>query len=115
MSIGLVDSIDEIVETVSDWAVDIIKDALTALNPSGRPYGFVDQPIEEQLNDYILIKSNDQAWLAFIQNKSQEIIQRLTEAGLPEDELAAIHPFDIASRYAIAYSAYMEDELRKRS
>lgn len=110
-----VEELEGVIEGVSNWAVDIIQKAVEALNPSGKPFQFEEQPIEKQIEDYILIRGNPEAWLSFIQSRSDEMVKRLEEAGVPPNEIASVHPFDIASKYAIAYSVFMEDELRKRA
>lgn len=112
---SLPEQFEEVKDIVSDWAVDIIQEVVRALIPDGRPFGFEEQDMEEQLNEYIMFRGNEDAWIGFIQDKSMLIQQKLTDAGVSPDLIASVHPFDIAAKYAVSYSAYMETELSKRS
>lgn len=114
-NVGFLEQSEEVIDQVSDWAVEMIKEVTQALNPSGKPYDHEEQDVEEQIAEYIPIRGNPESWLNFIDEKAQQIIQRLHEAGVPEDAIISVHPYDIAAKYAINYSAYMEEEIRKRS
>lgn len=106
---------EDVQEIVSNWAVDVIQEIVHALIPDDRPFGFQEQSIEEQINEYILLRSNPNAWLEYIQTNAQLIEQKLQEASVPPDLIASVHPFDISVKFSLAYSAYMEDQLRARS
>lgn len=112
---GFLEQSDEVIEEVSQWAVDMIKEVADALNPSGKPFGHVEDDIEDQIIEYIPLRGNQEAWLSFIDEKAQQITKRLQDAGVGNDAILSVHPYDIAAKYAINYSAYMEEEIRKRS
>lgn len=110
-----ISELEEITEEVSDWAVDIIQDVVKALMPDGKPWGYVALSDEDQIQNYLALRGQPEAWIRFIGEQAAEITNKLTDAGLPPDKIAEAHPFDIASKFAIAYSSEMERELRKRS
>lgn len=106
---------EEVIETVANWGVEAIQDVVKALSPNGRPFMFEEQTEEEQLREYFSIQGNPEAWSIWIGDHAGEIISKLQESGLSPDQIASVHPVDIATKYAIQYSAEMEDILMKRA
>ena len=102
-------------EIVSDWAVKVIGKAVDALMPDGRPWGMVKQTVDEQLQDYLQLRGSPEAWDSLRLEQSVAIAQKLTESGLDESDVLSLHPFDMATKFALAMSVRMEDELRKRA
>lgn len=113
MTTTYVDTLEMVTEHVSDWGVKIVNKVLDVLMPDGRPYGFKQDSVEEQLATYMQLRGNTEAWMEYILEKAQDIEKRLADAALPPDEIAAVHPWDIAQKLAIEYSVRMETELAK--
>lgn len=102
-------------EKVSDWAVDLIMDIYNLLCPDGRPYNWVEQDMDEQLNEYQLVRGDPQAWAKKILDDATAISQKLLDSGLRDDQIVSVHPFDIAQKFALEYSINMEKEIAKRA
>lgn len=115
MKDGFIPELDTIAEMVSDWAVDNILRAYNVLTPDGRPFGYVERSMSDRLQDYIALKGNPQAWMQYISESTQSIMEKLSDNGLDASTIASVHPWDIACRYALEYSGEMEDELRSRA
>lgn len=111
----IIKDLEEAVDVVSDWAVKVILEVTNVLSPDGRPFGYVEQTDEEQLNDYFLLRGNSQAWAEKIGGIAGDITKKLTDSQVPEDDILSIHPMDIAQKWAINYSTEMEAKLEKNS
>jgi hypothetical protein len=111
---SFVSGIENIVDVVADWAVDAIEQVVNILAPDGRPFGYEPVDEEDQIENYLQLKGNPQAWTAFINERATKISQDLQTNGLQEDDILSVHPFDIAARYAMNYAAAMEAKLGKK-
>lgn len=107
--------LEDVVEEVSDWASSLVNEVTTALMPDGRPFQMPEASIDEQLSDYVQLRGNPQAWIEWIGTQAGTITTKLQDAGISSDDIASVHPFDIAAKFAIHYSAEMETQLRKQT
>jgi len=103
-----IDEIEEITGEVSDWGVVYINTIMDALAPDGRPFGMDELTEEEQVSDYLDIRNDIEAWKTWINERAFNIIQRLTSAGIVDEKIFAVKPYDIAERMALGYSVRME-------
>lgn len=113
-----IDELEDIIDTVSDWCVDVVNQAVSTLAPDGRPFMTETKSESEQLQLYMsFINSPDpQAMLAsYIVAKASEIANKLAASNISPDKILSVHPYDIAARHVIIWSAKMEDLLRKRN
>lgn len=108
-----IDTLEQVIETVSDYAVQAVVDVTAALAPDGRGFGQVPETEEAQIEAYMKLRGDPMAWGDFIFSAAQEIEQKLAESAVSPDLIASVHPFDIAQKYAIQYSADMEKKLSK--
>ena len=106
-----IDELEEVVEIVSDWAVKVVEDTVGTLSTDGRPLGFQPRTTEEQILEYNKLRCNPASWYQYIDGKAKELIDKLIQSGVPQSEIAAIQPYDIAIAYIVSWSAEMEDEL----
>lgn len=110
-----ISELEALEERVSDWAVDLIMNIYNLLCPDGRPYHWVEQDMDEQLNEYQLVRGDPQAWAKKILDDAAAISQKLLDSGLRDDQIVFVHPFDIAQKFALEYSINMEKEIAKRA
>ena len=96
-----IDDLEEVVDIVADWGVDIILDAIGKLTTNGRAFGSVDKPEELQLEDHMKKHGNPQAYVASIDKRARDLINQLMEDGIPPEDIASIHPYDISIKYEI--------------
>lgn len=108
-----IDQLEKIIEVVSDWAVETVIQVTDVIAPDGRGLFKEPQTDEEMIADYLQLRGDSLAWGTYIMDAAQAIEQKLLESGLPPDEVVAVHPFDIAQKYALMYSADMEERLSK--
>ena len=108
---SFVDEMEEIVDIVSDWGVETIMKAIEDLG--NRPFDSVELSVEQQLEDYLKLRGNPQAWSTYIDGKATELITQLQADCVPGDDIVSIHPHDIAIKYAIDWSSRMEMEIAK--
>lgn len=110
-----IDDIERVEEMVVDWAVGVILDVTDLLMPDGRPYGMTLQPDELQIANYLELQGNSEAWIVWLSTQIEGITQKLTESGLPQDEIVSVHPFNPAVVFALNYSAHMEELIGKKN
>lgn len=108
-----IDLLESVIDIVSDAAVKQIESVTTALAPDGRGFGLTFQTDDEMIADYMQLRGNPQAWGDYIFSAVQQIEQKLSESALDPQAIASVHPFDIAQKAAIQYSAEMEGKLKK--
>lgn len=108
-----IDWLEELIEIVSDNAVATITDVLAVVAPDGRGLFMDAQTDEDQLEVYMGLRGDPLAWGQYIMDGAMEMEQKLLEAGVPPDEISAVHPFDVVQKFAIQYSAEMEGKLAK--
>ncbi len=108
MPSSFIDEIEVIVEEVSTWGAEYVSTIIEALAPDGRPFGMEELTEEEQVDDYLQIRSSTEAWTKWVNDRTLNIIQRLTIAGVSDEQIFTVKPFDIAEQMALAYSVRME-------
>lgn len=109
-----VDQLERVTDEVSDWAVGIIQRVYETLAPDNRGWDEVLQSEEDQLNDYIMLRGNPEAWGQYLYELAEDISTKLMDAGLPSDDIASVHPWDLAQKFALDYSVRMEKLLDKK-
>ena len=114
MTNSYISNLETVVEEVSDWAVDLVDHVIDALSPNGRPFAMELLSDEEKLGRYMQIRGNFDAWQAFISKRAEEIAFQLADAGVSQEDIAAIKPLDLAIAYCIDYSADMEKLVTER-
>lgn len=105
---SFIDLLEETVDVVSDWAVDVISKVSKSLSPDGRPFNEVKKTKSEILTEYMQIRGNPEAWVQWVDSKVLEIMTYLTSEGVDQEVLVGVHPYSIALSYAVDYSARME-------
>ncbi len=103
-----IDMIEDISREVSDWGVEYIQTVVKALSPDGRPFGMEELDEEEQVGQYLELRGSTEAWTTWINDRSLNIVERLTFAGVSDEQIFTVKPFDIAEQMALAYSVRME-------
>jgi hypothetical protein len=105
--------IDELENDATEVAHRLVKlrdTILDALAPDGRGFQEAKATEREQVQEYVtLLRGNPAAWEGWIMTRATQISAAL--GGLPPDVVAEVHPWDIAQRYALDYSAHMEKAL----
>ena len=113
MTTTTIEQMENVVDIVSDLAVEAILVVTKALSPDGRPFMMQELTEEEQLMEYITLKSGGRkAFLKAIQEDATIIVTKLEEAGVEPDLIKSAHPFDIAVSNMIQHSALMEEKMR---
>ena len=109
MSTSFVEQMEEVIEEVSLWAVDIIEEAIATLTNGDSLFDSVELTTAEQVEEYVThMRGDPQKWYNWIEQTAQKMIQQLISANIPEDKIAEIHPYDIAVNMAIKHSHDME-------
>lgn len=108
MSRTFIDQLDDVVEVVSDFGVQIVTRALDLLAPDGRPFGYEPGTPEMQIQEYMPLRGNAEAWGQWIMDNAQVIVEKMQENSLSPSDIESIHPYDIAQKAAIGYSVRME-------
>jgi len=111
MTKTFIDELEDIVDIVADWCAEVVNDTVAKLSTNGRPFMMSEKDPQQQLAEYmILINSPDpqMAFVNYIDGKARDIIARLMASNIPENEIVSIHPYDIAARHVIIWSAEME-------
>ena len=106
-----IEDMEKIVESVSDWGVEVVVNAVEQLTTDGRPFGAVVMPPEVQMEEYMKMRGNPEAFAKYIDSKARDLITQLIEDGLAEEDIASVHPYNIAIQFAIDWSAQMEKKI----
>lgn len=106
-----IDEVEILVDILTEWSEDYIDQLLEGLAPDGRPFGTHAQTKEEQLEEYQTIKGSPDRWWQYVDGMAKALMEKLQANGLSPDQIAAVHPYDIAFKRAIAYSVEMEDAI----
>ena len=106
-----IEDMEALVDIVSDWGVDVVLDSVAQLTKDGRPFGAELRSSEIQMEDYMKLRGNPEAFAKHIDSKARDLITQLTEEGIAEEDIASIHPYDIAIKFAIDWSYDMEKKL----
>lgn len=114
MSYTFVDELESIVNEVSTWMAEQVDRVISTLSPDGRPFGMDKLTVDEQLDEYRKIRNSPEAWAMWINNKTTEIQNELTQQGVSIEAIGVINPQQLAISYATVYSQQMEKELAKR-
>jgi len=109
-----VDEVENVVDEVSAWGLEVIDHVIKTLAPDGRGYGQTVVNIEEQLVEYRKLRNDPDAWVAWVQAKAIEIQNTLVNSGVGVDTISALDLTDIATAMMLDYSSKMEEELAKR-
>ena len=109
---SFVTDIEEVVEELSDWAVETVLEILDSITPDGKPFFKEPISVAEQLEEYMAIRGNPEAWTKWMAEQAVTIILELQDSAVPPDMILSVHPVDISQKAAIAWSAEMEDKLQ---
>ena len=110
---SFVDRMEELVDIIADWGVQVILESIQDLTTDGRPFGMPKKTPQEQINTYMQVRDDPQKCFNYIDGKARELINQLINSGVPETDIAAIHPYDIVISYALTWSAEMEALIAK--
>ena len=113
MTTSLVQDVDQIIDEVAQWAIDIIMEAIDKFTLKSGPFGFVKLTPEEQLVEYSNYRGNAQAWYSRIESTAQGLIGQLKTAGIPEDQIATLAPYNIAFLVTAKYDMDMRELMEK--
>lgn len=109
-----IDSLEEAVDEVAEWAANYVEEVVDTLAPDGRAFGMKKLSKEEELKLYVQdLRGNEEAWAEWIRDRVEKVKEMLAKSGLDEDAILQAHPYDIVQRNAIAYSSRMEGEITK--
>ena len=110
--VTFVDEIETIAEEVARSVAATVEGLTNTLAPDGRQFGKRKASEEERIRTYAeTLHMNPQGQLDFIRGIVQKILGYLK--GAPADVIAQVHPYDIAIKRLIQYSAEMEPKLQE--
>lgn len=113
---SLPDETEALLDDVSQKVADEMEAILEVLMPDGRPFGMVQKSLDEQVNDYVSQGYHDN--VAACENKIRmtalQIIQMLSQYGVPPEQIATLRPYAIAEAAILEWSAKMERLLKER-
>lgn len=111
---GWVPKVEQAATEIAKWYVALVDEAVSALMPSGRPYGMEKLTEQEEVDLYVRnLRGQTDKWAAWMMERVGTITGRLQ--GMPPEVVATIHPFDIVRNAAIVYSDIIEKKLSKLS
>jgi|CXWK01.1.fsa_nt_gi hypothetical protein len=110
---SFVQNVEEAIEELSDWVVQTVNDIINEIMPDGRPFFQEPKTKLEQLEEYMQIRGNPEAWTKWMAEQTGVIIMELQDSAVSPDLILSVHPVDIAQKTAITWSAEMEEELLK--
>jgi len=105
--------VEQVIDELSDWAVETILEIIDALMPDGKPFFREPMTPEEQLDEYYSIRGNPEAWTKWVAEQAGAIIMELQDSGVNPEAIISVHPVDIAQKAAVQWSADMEDMIGK--
>lgn len=117
MTTSFVARAEGLAHDVAVEAARTVNQIVDMLMPDGRPFGQEKMSLEAQVADYIETGWRDDPMVAskWMTEKATIVIpDMLKKFGLTPQQIAAVHPWDIAISAAIAKSAKMEKEILKR-
>lgn len=110
---SFVTDVEDVIEELSDWVVETVMEIVDAIMPDGKPF-FKELPtLDEQIQEYMTLRGNPEAWTKWMAEQTVFIVTELQDSAVPPDMILSVHPVDIAQKAAIAWSAEMEDALRR--
>ena len=114
MPSSFVSDAEQVADEIADWVSAVVDDIVQYLSPGGRPFGEQKLTPAMELEQYLEMRGDPDAWVQFIDMHAQHIIQRISGEGVNPEIVVSLHPYDIAVNYAINYSAKMEAMYRKK-
>ena len=115
MAKSLVDDLQDVIDEVADWSIKAILGAIDQFTLNSAPFDHVEKPREVQIDEYLAIRGNAQAWYSRLEDTAQTLIGQLKEMGLPEGEIAKLSPYTIAFKVQAKYHLDMEKMLNAAS
>lgn len=112
---SFVKAIEEVIDELSDWAVETVLKLLDEIMPDGKPFFKEPMTIEEELEEYYGVRGDPEAWTKWMAQQTVDIILELQDSAVPPDMILSVHPADIAQKTAVEWSANMEQEIEKRN
>lgn len=109
-----VDEVESVAKDVARSLYDEIVATVESLAPDGRGLFQELKSMDEQLEEYRIIRNDLAAWTLWAQNKATEIAGKLQVGGVGEETIQAIDPIRIAVAYMLDYSSKMEEQLENR-
>lgn len=114
MAKTFIDTLEEVTEEVAQWASQTINQVTEIISPDGRPYMSRLLSEEEQVEQYLNLRGDPQAWSQWLGERELEIIQELLQGGMNEAEISLVSPQQLAASIALQYSASMEKLINRR-
>lgn len=115
MTNTFIDDLEEVVEAAAQWAVEQVDIIVDVLAPDGRAFGTKKLTPEEKIAQYLQLRGNATAWAAWVDDRASTIVQELLMGGVSAEDIQAIKPLDIATAFAIQYSASMEKLIKEQT
>ncbi len=112
MTETFIDEMEDTAQVVADSMFILLDSVLESIAPDGRPFLMEPLSDEEQVSNYLQLRGNVEAWNSWVSERANEIINRLTNAGVPTEQVAAVQPFKIAEAFAVDFSVRMEEKLK---
>ena len=109
---SFVRDLEEIIEIVSDWGLDIINTVVDKLTEGGPPFDTIELTPAEQMEEYMKFRGNPQAWLQELNKRAEALTQKLSESGLDQSTIESIHPYNAAFLLLASHSYEMETKLQ---
>ena len=111
---SFIEDFEEVIEVAAQWGAKYVDEIVHILSPDGRALGMEKLSEKEAVARYMReLRGNPEAWANWIREKVSLIKGELTKAGLSEELILSVHPYDVAERFAIVYSARMENLVRE--
>lgn len=108
-------TLEEVEELLTDWAVEIIEEVVNTLSPDGKPFAMEEQTVEEQIDEYLLIRDDPNKMFNWMIKQYEFFAQKLSESGLDEAQVKQVHPHDVIIRLTAHYVDQMERRLTNAS
>jgi hypothetical protein len=110
---SFVRDIEEAVEELADWTVETVNEIIAEIMSDGKPFFLEPKTELEELEEYMGVRGNKEAWTKWMAEQTGAIIMELQDSAVAPDLIISVHPVDIAQKVAIDWSARMEDTLLK--
>jgi len=109
-----VSEIELVVKEVAERCANDVQLIVNTLAPDGRPFGQELKSLDEQLDEYRIIRNDVEAWKVWISNKALSISEQLKLGGVSEEKVVAINPLNVALAFMMDYSSRMEKHIQDR-
>jgi len=110
---SFVQTVEEIVDELSDWVVETVLEIIDGIMPDGRPFFKEFKTDAEQLEEYNAVRGNPEAWAKWIAQQAVAIVLELQDSAVDPELINSVHPLDIAQKAAVQWSADMEEFIAK--